>query len=157
MVRRGVGVAFAILATAAAMVEYARHARHYECFRVEEVAAFIRANHLLAGCPMFFTGDKMILAALAMPDEHDRVLDGAMDRRRMLRRLRALPVGSIGMWDDRNARRWYGIGIEELNEAGFDTLYESRRTVWDGPEALLSVGWRAPMRYVVLRKVRGAD
>jgi hypothetical protein len=80
-----------------------------------------------------------------------------MSRRQMLRRLRALPVGSVGMWDDRNAQRWYGITIEELNGEGFETLYESRRTVWDGPEALLSAGWRVTMRYVVLKKTRGGD
>jgi hypothetical protein len=146
-----------MLATAAVMVEYARHARHYECFGVEEVASYIRTNRLLADCPIFFTGDKMVLAALAMSDEHDRVLESGMTRRQMLRRLRALPVGSMGMWDNRNARRWYGITIEELNAEGFETLYESRRTVWDGPEALLSVGWRVTMRYAVLKKTRGAD
>jgi hypothetical protein len=156
-IRRWAGVAFAVLATAAVMVEYARHARHYACFGVQEVASFIRTRHLLADCPIFFTGDKMVLAALEVGDEHDRVLESGMTRRQMLRRLRALPVGSVGMWDNRNAQRWYGITIEELNDEGFETLYESRRSVWDGPEALLSAGWRVTMRYVVLKKTRGAE
>jgi len=146
--RPAIAWTLALLASGWVMVEYARHVRHYECFAVRDIAKYIQQQHLVESRTLVFTGDKMLLAELNRLDTNAI----PMNRESMLAYLRSLPVGTVGMWDNRNAQTWYGISIDELPEMGFTILHEYRRGVPDSPEALVNLGWKASLRYVVLRK-----
>ena len=67
-----------------------------------------------------------------------------------MRMLSKLPLGSIGVWDDQRSEDWYDVKISQLEELGYEILYDVRRPL--GFHLGLLFHQSGQLRYVVLRK-----
>jgi hypothetical protein len=142
---RTAGWAMAILCTAWAFAQYALNPSHYECFPIARCAQYIRDNHLLAADTAFFAGNAMDTAALDFPPHCSRVMETPCDPEQIRQNLAALPIGAVGIWDNRQAPVWHGHEIADLVGHGFTLLYDTTTAAPD-------LGRTIPLRYVVLRK-----
>lgn len=155
--KRAVAAAAMLLATAAPIFYYLTDAERHRSHLVRDVARHVRANRLLAGAPRIFTGEHIVLAELNLTSLSPRVMENAWDRRKQLNKLAALPVGSVGVWDNQRAEDWYDVAIEDILQLGYEALYETGKRVraWHCGDIPL---WprTVQLRYVVLRKTAPA-
>ncbi len=147
----------AVTLAAAAVVPgyyYWATAEHHRIFALRQAAAFVREHDLVSTAPRLFVGDHLVLVELGLGwKDWQLVVPNVADRRVELPRLAALPVGSIGVWDDQQAEEWYGLTTDDLMAEGYDLLFAVSQTAPSAPRLL---PWQAPppvtQRYVVLRK-----
>lgn len=139
--RRRAGVAVAAVATAWSLGQYCLDPEHFDCFPLRRCTAFIRQHQLLAADTSFFAGNKIAIADLGLPAHRPHVMETPCDPAVIRTHLAALPIGAIGVWDNRQAPVWHGQTIEDLQANGFTVLFDT--TTRFGPKLL---------RYVVLRK-----
>jgi hypothetical protein len=149
---RGAGACGVVLCTVYMMASYALTASHYDCFPMGRCVDYIRDRGLLRGPVWFFAGNQMATAQLDFPGNPARVMESPCDRELIRRNLAALPMGSIGVWDDRQARKWHGHGIDDLAGHGFTVLYEASMWAPSYQSLLLGSAGCERLRYVVLRK-----
>ncbi len=110
---------------------YLIHPGRWHCFPIRSAAQYIRENRLLDDAPMFFTGDRILLAELDYPRYTDRLATNKFSRHEELTILAGLPLGTVGVWDNQQAEQWHSVAIEELEAMGYRKLYEAR---WRAPD-----------------------
>jgi hypothetical protein len=156
-VRRAMGVALLVLAFGYAAARYWADQEHHQCLAIRNVSNFVLGKGLGKDVPKLFAGDKTFYAELGLPGcSPHAILDfqvGLHDDN--ARRLKELPAGSLGMWDNRICATWYGVGIEELPGLGYEILFEDVRSMpavsnWGG--LLVPTFGDSPIRYVLVRK-----
>lgn len=145
---RALAATLSCLLTGAVLAQYAIHLEHLDCFLVRRCAAYIRQQGLLAPGVRYFAGNRMSVIELGLPPRPDPGFIAEKSAAR--RQLRALPRGSIGIWDDQQAAHWHGITIDELTREGFTVLHEARLATW-GVNFTGRPGFHV-MRHAVLRK-----
>jgi hypothetical protein len=148
---RAIAVFTAILCTAWAFAQYAFDPGHYDCFPLARCTAFIQEHHLLAPDTAFFTGNQIATAQLDLAPHPACLMESPCDPELIRRHLAALPIGAIGVWDNRQAPVWHGHRISDLASHGFTILYSADLNVPSFTDLLL----RRPgtnLHYVVLRK-----
>ncbi len=74
------------------------------------------------------------------------------DPEQIRKNLAALPIGAIGVWDNRQAPVWHGHKISDLVGHGFTLLYETHAHVAPTIPWLLAGHKYTDLHYVVLRK-----
>ena len=141
--RRAAGVAFAAVATAWTLGQYCTVSEHFDCFPLLRCTAYIRDHHLLGPGTAFFAGNKIAIAALDLRAKRPGLMDTPCDPDQIERNLAALPIGAVGVWDNRQAPIWHGQTIDSLRGNGFTLLFDTTTRT--------PVGGR-DLRYVVLRK-----
>jgi hypothetical protein len=149
---RTAGVIGIVLCTGYSLVSYALMSSHYDCFPMARCVDYIRDRSLLQADTWFFAGNQMATAQLDLPGRAPRVMERPCAPEEIRRKLAELPIGSIGVWDDRQAVVWHGHRISDLSGHGFTVLYDtcfwapSCKWIWLGARGSV------PLRYVVLRK-----
>lgn len=126
-----------------AVVYYVYDPMHYRWVLAGEAADYVKTNHLLDGAPKYFISDTMVMGELNIPAEH--VLDNidkrlrkgpllwlSLDREKNLEKLRAVPTGTIGVWDDELGRFWHKIKPEEFPNLGYTILYRTTQQTENG-------------------------
>ena len=139
--RRRVGIGFGVVATAWTLGTYCTVSEHFDCFPLMRCTAYVRDHQLLGPDTWFFTGNQIATADLDLPPKRPHTMPTPCDPKKIQASLAALPIGSIGIWDNRQAPVWHGQTIEGLAAHGFTVLYDTNTSM---PRHLL--------RYVVLRK-----
>lgn len=136
--------ALMIVATAlTAMIYYVVEPKHYRFLPAQKAAAFVRLNQLLADAPRALVSDPIILTELNFPaheyivankdPKRDSFVEGFLvhnffDHEESINQLKALPAGTIGVWDNDQGRWWHHIELDEFPELGFTVLFKSRQT-----------------------------
>jgi hypothetical protein len=146
---RGAVVAGVTLAWA--MAQYCAESAHWDGFCMQRCTAYIRANGLVTPETVFFPGNRLTVAQLGLPNDSPKVLTLPAVPEEARRRLYAMPVGAIGVWDNRQAELWHGISIDDLAGEGFTVLFEDRRRTWGADPFKRRLGL-VDMRYAVLKK-----
>jgi hypothetical protein len=141
--RRRAGFAFAAVATAWMLGQYCCMPDHVYAFPLLRCTAFIREHQLIGSDTWFFAGNKIAIADLDLPPHDPHLMDTPAKPLIIRDNLAALPIGAIGVWDNRQAPIWLGQTIDSLTANGFTILYD---TTTHFP-------WR-DIRCVVLRKDR---
>ena len=134
-------ISLAVAATGWTLGQYLLTRPHYDCFQILRCTSYIRDHHLLAGMTPFFAGNQIAAADLNLAPHRPHVMETPCDPQKIHQSLAELPIGAIGVWDNRQAPIWHGHSIEDLTHNGFTVLYETHQTVLS-----------RTMRYVVLRK-----
>ena len=120
-------------------------------------AEFIARSQLLHEHTPFFSVNPLVLVALDYPKTEFERLHLQFDKRSKREVLRALPAGTVGVWDNGASNEWLGVTIEDLPALGYEQLAEFSETVEISNPWHLYQPWRAPdvrhLRYVVVRKV----
>jgi hypothetical protein len=135
------GAFFTVLATGWTLVQYCVIPEHMDCFPLLRCTSYIRDHHLLASDTWFFAGNQVAAADLNLAPHRPHVMETPCDPDKIHQYLSDLPIGAIGVWDNRQAPVWHGHTIENLTQNGFTILYESNQS-----------HLHRSMRYVVLRK-----
>jgi hypothetical protein len=151
------GAALLLLAFAYAATRYWADQEHHQCLAIRNVSNFVLGKALERNAPKLFSGDKTFYAELGLPGcAPNAVLDFQVGEHDLnARRLKELPPGSLGMWDNRIGATWYGVTIDELPALGYETLFEDVRPMppvsnWGG--LLVPTFGDSPIRYVLVRK-----
>ena len=126
-----------------AIVYYVYDPMHYRWVLAREAADFVKQNNLLDGTPNYFISDTMVMGELNTPAAH--VLDNidkrlrrgplvwlSLDREKNLEKLREMPTGTIGIWDDELGRFWHKIKPEEFPQLGYTLLYRTTQQTENG-------------------------
>ena len=149
---RAAGILGALICTIGALGQYVLDTAHYDCFPIVRCSNYIRENHLLGPETHFFTGNQIATAALDFPPHPVCVMDTPCNGEEIRKNLIDLPIGSIGVWDNRQAAVWHSHRIEDLAGHGFSILYDTTiiapmwQSLWRGTKGTVA------LRYVVLRK-----
>lgn len=153
--RRRLATATLSLATAIVLAHYLLLGQHLRTFPLQRAVAHLRQHDLIATAPAIVVSDKTALAEMALPLKPDNVLDPGYSAAELREKLRAMPIGTIGIWDNQRALQWYGISINELTGMGYDILKDETQTAMRQPKQLLPVGnWFERQRYYAIRKTR---
>jgi hypothetical protein len=116
----------------------------------------VKREHLLDSRPYFFTGDKIATAMLLGPNlPADKQVEMECDPQLVRKSLAALPIGSIGVWDDEQAAVWHGHTIQDLTSHGFTVLFDAKAPVYSF-SSFVHGRCLFDVHYVVLRKDRQA-
>ena len=144
------------LATGSVFLYYVLTPSRYLCFPIREAARYVRQSGQLKDAPRVFAPDYIAWMEMDVLLMSPRAMKSSFRRGEQLQRMRALPVGSIGMWDNYRGKTWHHVAIEELDELGFEVLHESRQPLPRLPWGLTQriPPWESELRCVVLRKRR---
>jgi hypothetical protein len=125
------------------LVKYALDPTHHRWVLAREAADFVKSNQLLDEAKNYFISDTMTMGELNVPAEH--VLDTVaqnlqrgplvaltMNREKNLEKLRSLPVGTIGVWDDELGKYWHQIELDEFPKLGYTILYRTSQQTPNG-------------------------
>ncbi len=140
----------AVFCTAWVFGQYALDPWHYDCFPLARCTSFIRDRHLLQPQTTFFAGNAIATAQLDSPAHPTNVVPFECDPEDVRKKLMALPLGAIGVWDDRQAPKWHGHRIADLAGHGFTVLYDTHSHI-AAYKSLIGLG-ATDLHYVVLRK-----
>ncbi len=154
--RKPATIAFSIVAAVWAVGDYCFNREHMHCFPLQRCADFVKREHLLDSRPYFFTGDKIATAMLLGPNlPADKQVEMECDPQLVRKSLAALPIGSIGVWDDEQAAVWHGHTIQDLTSHGFTVLFDAKTPVYSF-SSFVHGRCLFDVHYVVLRKDRQA-
>jgi hypothetical protein len=105
---------------------YIDNPEHFRYRPLADATGYIRQNHLLDRAPAVFLGDPIAIADLDLPPRPTVMLNSCtiFEQRK---RLRHLPPGAIGIWDNQHARQWFNLSVEDVQQLGFKILYESQQ------------------------------
>lgn len=140
-VQQGVAVVLVIPIALTAIIYYYVEPKHYRFVPAQKAAAFVRLNQLLAGAPRFLVSDPIILTELDYParefllagkdpkrdpEVKSVLVHNFFDREENVNQLKALPAGTIGVWDNDQGRWWYHIEPDEFPQLGYTVLLKAR-------------------------------
>lgn len=118
-----VGVAVLLLVPAA---YYVLNPESWHFVNNRRAARFLTEHKLLDEAPAIFFADLIaVVEADAWQVDRPRV-HCSFDRDEQVRRLAAMPVGTVGVWDNQRGQVWHGVRIEQLESLGFEVLYRTR-------------------------------
>jgi hypothetical protein len=168
-----------------AMIYYYAEPLHHRFVLAQKAAAFVRQNHLLTEAPRIFATDPIVLAELSIPTRQYmfsttnpelapfrdwRVVRHIVGREKSVAQMRALPPGSVGVWDDDLGRWWYHILPQEFPAFGYTVLYRVKQTEKDMDlnwnawvkknlvETFITMKYGKPeQEYIVVKKVTGGS
>ena len=154
---RPAAIVFMVLASASVVGNYCLDPNRLHFLPIRKCADYVRQTNLLdtSPKPWFFCSDKIAIAMLqgqGFPDE--QVMKTPPDQNQVLTNLRALPIGSIGIWDDTHdeqTARWHRYTIDELSHRGFTILYETHLRIYSFLSLIQCQG-PLDLHYAVLRK-----
>jgi len=153
---RTFAVVFFAWAAEVAAYRYATELDHQDEKVAWPAAEFIAANHLLSPDTSFFASNMLMLIALDYPKQPLRFVENKWGRDAQSALLKALPPGSIGVWDNGRSNYWIGVSIDDLDSLGYERLAEFSEQVWVESPWYMYQPWRGPdsrtIRYVVVRK-----
>lgn len=129
---------------------YYTNRESHRVFPIRRVTRYIKNNDLLDSAPKFFTGEHIVLVELGLTNRSPKTVQNMWDPGEQLRMLSKLPLGSIGVWDDQRSEDWYDVKISQLEELGYEILYDVRRPLGFHLGQLFHQSGQ--LRYVVLRK-----
>lgn len=183
LVRHGITTVVMVFAMLTAMIYYYAEPLHHRFVLAQKAAAFVRQNHLLTDAPRLFATDPIVLAELDVPAREVLLIlknpdrppwqDGLLVRHllnqeKSVAQMKALPPGSVGVWDDDLGRWWYRILPEEFPALGYTVLYRVKQTEqdvtlnWNGwvkrnlVETFITMKYGKPeQEYIVVRKMTG--
>ncbi len=178
--RHAVTAVMIVFAMLTAMIYYYEEPLHHRFVLARKAAAFVQHNHLLSEAPRIFATDPIVLAELDIPVRQYMfattnpelapflnwvVVRHIVGREKSVAQMRALPPGSVGVWDDDLGRWWYHILPEEFPALGYTVLYRVKQTEpdvtlnWNGwvkrnlVETFITMKYGKPeQEYVVVRK-----
>jgi hypothetical protein len=109
-----------VLAAAALSVlfYYFDNPEHFRFVPLADAAHYITDNHLR---------DPIAIADLDLPPQPSVMLNSCSVYEQRTR-LRHLPPGAIGIWDNQHAQQWFNLSIEDVQNLGFKILYQSCQT-----------------------------
>lgn len=149
--RRACVVVLLSVAAFAPLGYYYTNLENHRVFPIRRVTRYVKDNHLLRSAPLFFTGEHIVLAELGLTNRSPKTVENAWDPVEQLSMLAKLPLGSIGVWDNQRSEDWYDVKIAQLEELGYEILYDVRHPL-GFPLGLLSGHQPDQLRYVVLRR-----
>lgn len=89
-------------------------------------ARFVVEHKMLEGAPAIFFSDLIaVVESDAWQVDRPRV-HCTFDREEQIRRLEAMPLGAVGVWDNQRGQVWHGVSIEQLESLGYEVLYRAR-------------------------------
>jgi len=106
------------------LIRYAADAGNYHYRLSEQAADWITARDALADAPAFFAGDERVFIMLDYPAFSPQQVATSFDHSVMQTRLANLPIGAVGVWDNYRSRYWFGLGIEDLVDLGFEVRFD---------------------------------
>ena len=156
LVRRVAAGLTVTVATGVVVTYYVLNPTRYLCFPMLEAARYVRQSGQLPTAPRVFAADHIAWIEMGVLSTSPRAMTNSFERVEQRARLGALPVGSIGIWDNFRGKTWHHVAIEEFEGLGFEVLHESSH----GPPPLpWGMTERIPpgesnLRCVVFRKRR---
>ncbi len=151
----GMFILLFLSSASAAVIIYIDDVNHHRFKLAVKAAEFMNEHALALNAPAFVCSDQIV------QKETNNIDDKPIPRHTLSRpderaMLAALPVGTIGSWDDQNGRFWYGIEISDLPGLGYEILADYEQKVpshyFDRQLTKFEDPWKAPQRFVVIRK-----
>ena len=147
-----VQLAGGLFCTGWAVGQYLLQPFHYDCFASSRCVAYIRDHDLVGPHTPFFAGNQITVAQLGLPPHFAGLMETPCDAELIHHSLAALPIGSIGVWENHQAPVWHGHRIEDLAGHGFTILEEDVVSVPTFRSLYLGRKGNFEVRYAVLRK-----
>ena len=117
------GIAVLVMAPVA---YYVLNPESWQFVHSRQAARFVFEQRLLDDAPAIFFSDLIaVVEADAWQVDRPRV-HCSFDREEQLRRLEAMPLGAVGVWDNQRGQVWHGVSIGQLESLGFEVLYRAR-------------------------------
>ena len=146
VLQHGAAALVMVLAALTAMIYYAVEPKHYRFVLAQKAAGFVRANQMLAEAPRLFAADPMVLIELGIPAREvllvvrdpkkppyavGLLVRNGFDREESVSQFKALPSGTVGVWDNDQGRWWHHVQPEELPELGYKLLLKTQQAEKD--------------------------
>lgn len=149
-----------IFGTWVVVTRYIDDPQHLHCLPAYGCADYIKKHRLIPPGGTFFCSDKMLLVPLGYPKAPMTVVwnqwGHGNDRGGPQRNVLAgLPSGAIGVWDNREAKWWFDLDIDQLPALGFEILHREKYIAKSYPPKWWykrNPGWPEPLEYAVVRK-----
>jgi len=113
---------FALAGMLFAVKAYAVEPMHYEFRPMMACCRYVREQRLRRQ-PTFFAASESVLAELALPPTDYTLIP--CGRQQTMATLGALPLGSLGVWDNCQGVSWHELTIEQACAMGFQILFEA--------------------------------
>jgi hypothetical protein len=124
--RRGLKVAAWVTLAAVPVAYYVLNPEAWHFVNTRKAAAFVRERRLLDTSPTVFFSDVIATVDADGWQPFRPRINCVFDPIGMRELMKALPIGSIGTWDNQRGQVWHGVTIEFLESIGYEVLFESR-------------------------------
>jgi hypothetical protein len=121
------GLVFLASANGAYLQNLVMYENYFGCTTLALAPNFADA---VAAAPWFFVSDESAVHLADLKCNDPRLIQmKRLSRRDQLRYIRNLPIGTVGLWDNHHGKFGFKIDCDDLGQAGFRVLHESRLTV----------------------------
>ncbi len=122
-------VCAAVAALATSPVYYITDRDNHLPTLMRQAAGFVRSNRLLEDAPAFFVSDEVALEILDFPVQDPQWRRNSYEKDEQRRILAALPIGSVGVWDNQRGKHWFHVEFSDLASMNYVILFDVNHTV----------------------------